>query len=163
MTVSNDSQLEKDGQIDTIINQVKGSRLLSYQLLLPKSERVTYHFTYGRHCLNVANNFTAYEELSKAYYMCHPKMLWHRREIMKYLIPAGLTVGIFPSSTMLQRTEAAGFADIFLPLCAAIKRGDFRLLRTTLFKYKRIYTDLKIYGYLNLRLESQVWRNFIRS
>ncbi|KAI9737425.1 MAG: hypothetical protein M1834_009579 [Cirrosporium novae-zelandiae] len=79
--------------------------------------------------------------------------------------PEGRRIGRFPSTTLLQREEAKGLPEKFLPLCRAISKGDLFTFRSLLapgspsalwFLQKRILLQLQN------RCEVLLWRSLIR-
>lgn len=133
--------------------------------LFPASQRVTFLYYLGRY--HFANNhfFRAQAALEGAYAQCHAQAVNQRRLILIYLIAANIVLGRFPSTALLKRSEAAGLAVKFEPLCTAISKGDIASFRR--------YTDLhsanadwflhkRILLQLSNRCEPLVWRSLAR-
>ena len=133
--------------------------------LFPAAQRVTFLYYLGRY--SFANNhfYRAQLALQAAYDQCHTQCTSQRRLILLYLIASNIILGRFPASRILQRPEAAGFAEKFQPICAAIAKGDLASFRkcTDLdapnaewFLQKRILLQL------SNRCETLVWRSLAR-
>ena len=133
--------------------------------LYPASQRVTFLYYLGRY--HFANNhfFRAQLALQAAYDQCDRRCPKQRHLILVYLITSNITLGRFPSSRLLQRTEAQGLREKFLPVCSAIKNGDLVTFRDLLrldnenagwFLSKRILLQL------SNRCETLVWRSLAR-
>lgn len=95
----------------------------------PASQRVTHLYYLGRYHFYNKHFYRAILSLQAAYDQCHKQAIQHRHLILRFLICANLILGRFPSQTLLQRPEAAGLGDKFLPICWAIKKGDLRSLK----------------------------------
>lgn len=93
--------------------------------LYPASQRVTYLYHLGRLYYNTNHFMRAQLCFAEAYAQCPSHYLSHRRLIISYWIPTNLLLGRFPSHHLLSRPEAAGLDQIFLPICHAIRKGDF--------------------------------------
>ncbi|KAK4186868.1 mitochondrial acetyl-CoA acetyltransferase [Podospora australis] len=93
--------------------------------LYPASQRVTYLYYLGRFHFDHNHFYLAHLCFEEAYRQCHPQFLKHRRQILTYWIPANILCARFPSMNLLSRPEAYGFADIFIPICAAVRSGNF--------------------------------------
>ncbi|KAL2000534.1 hypothetical protein VTN02DRAFT_2955 [Thermoascus thermophilus] len=135
---------------------------LSY---FPASQRVTYLYYLGRY--HFSNNlfFPAQIALQAAYDQCHRQALKQKHLILTYLIPCNIILGRFPSLALLQRPEAQGLAERFVPLCRLIARGDYIAFRRHLavdspdaewFARKGILLQLRN------RCEILVWRSLTR-
>ena len=131
----------------------------------PASQRVTFLYYLGRY--HFANNhfFRAQSALQACYDQCHSKCIKQRRKILIYLIASNIILGRFPSLKLLQREEANGLGDLFLPLCQAIKKGDL----TTFKQYLDLdnedaswFLQQRILLQLRNRCEVLVWRSLAR-
>ncbi|KAI9877668.1 MAG: hypothetical protein M1830_003148 [Pleopsidium flavum] len=133
--------------------------------LYPASQRVTYLYYLGRYLFSNNHFYRALLALQSAYDQCHARCPKQRRLILIYLITSNIILGRFPATSLLQRPEAEGLADKFLPLCQAIAKGDLASFRTLLsldsesadwFLSKRILLQLRN------RCEVVVWRSLAR-
>jgi hypothetical protein len=88
--------------------------------------------------------------------------LKHRRQILTYWIPANLLLGRFPSQNLLNRPEAAGFADIFIPICLAVRSGNFVAFHQALNLNRDWLWNKGFYLTFLYRLKPLVWRSFTR-
>lgn len=133
--------------------------------LFPASQRVTFLYYLGRY--HFANNhfFRAQLALQAAYNKCHRRCTEQRRLILIYLITSNIILGRFPSRKLLERTEAQGLGEMFLPVCNSIKKGDLVTFKSLLsldnvnagwFLSKRILLQL------SNRCEVLVWRSLAR-
>lgn len=135
---------------------------LSY---FPASQRVTYLYYLGRYLF--ANNlfFPAMTALQSAYDQCHKQALNQRGLILAYLISCNIILGRFPSNSLLQRPEARGLADAFLPLCQIIRRGDLSSFKSYLAvdsPHADWFAQKGILLQLRNRCEILVWRSLAR-
>ncbi|KAL4808065.1 hypothetical protein BDV18DRAFT_95744 [Aspergillus unguis] len=131
----------------------------------PASQRVTYLYYLGRYLLSNNLFFPAQIALQSAYNQCHQQAINQKRLVLTYLISCNIIMGRFPSSQLLQRPEAEGLADRFIPLCRLIARGDYIAFRehlsgnspaTEWFARKGILLPLRN------RCEIIVWRSLAR-
>ncbi|KAL4972203.1 hypothetical protein BDW66DRAFT_164324 [Aspergillus desertorum] len=131
----------------------------------PASQRVTYLYYLGRYLFSNNLFFPAQIALQSAYDQCHRQAINQKRLILTYLITCNIIMGRFPSLQLLQRPEAEGLADKFIPLCQLIARGDYIAFRdhltinspaTEWFARKGILLPLRN------RCEILVWRSLAR-
>jgi hypothetical protein len=131
----------------------------------PASQRVTYLQYLGRYLFSNNLFFPAQIALEAAYGQCHRQALNQKRVILTYLIPCNMIMGRFPSAELLQRPEAQGLAERFIPICRLIARGDYIAFREHLavdspemewFARKGILLALRN------RCEILVWRSLAR-
>ncbi len=92
--------------------------------IYPASQRVAYLYYLGRFLFSNNHFFRAQLALQAAYDQCHAQCIKQRRRIVVYLVTTNVILGRFPSPKLLQRPEAAGLKDKFLPICTAIAKGD---------------------------------------
>lgn len=135
--------------------------------LFPASQRVTYLYYLGRYLFANSHFFSAQLTLQSAYDQCHPRFLKQRRLILIYLVASNIILGRFPTSKLLQRPEAFGLSEKFLPLCSVLAKGDLASFRRLLslddandignwFLHKRILAQFKN------RCEVIIWRSLAR-
>ncbi|BCS17317.1 uncharacterized protein APUU_10145A [Aspergillus puulaauensis] len=131
----------------------------------PAGQRVTYLYYLGRYLFSNNLFFPAQIALQSAYDQCHHQAINQKRLILTYLISCNIVMGRFPSLNLLQRPEAQGLADKFIPLCQLIARGDYIAFRdhlsmnspaTEWFARKGILLPLRN------RCEIIVWRSLAR-
>ncbi|EGD97734.1 hypothetical protein TESG_05135 [Trichophyton tonsurans CBS 112818] len=131
----------------------------------PASQRVTYLYYLGRYLLSNNLFYPAMIVLEAAYNQCHRQALKQRGLILTYLIPCNIILGRFPSRTLLQRPEAEGLGDRFIPLCRYIAKGEIHAFRDYLsvsspsaewFARKGLLLPLRN------RCEILVWRSLTR-
>lgn len=131
----------------------------------PASQRVTYLYYLGRYLLSNNLFYPAMIALQSSYDQCHRQALSQRNLILTYLIPCNIVMGRFPSQTLLQRPEAQGLAEHFLPLCRLIVRGDYIAFRKHLSHScpgAQWFSKIGILLVLRNRCEILVWRSFCR-
>lgn len=131
----------------------------------PAAQRVTYLYYLGRYLFSNNLFFPAQIALQSAYDQCHHQAINQKRLILTYLISCNIVMGRFPSLHLLQRPEAQGLGDKFIPLCQLIARGDYIAFRdhlsmnspaTEWFARKGILLPLRN------RCEILVWRSLSR-
>ncbi|KAL4778973.1 hypothetical protein BJX76DRAFT_107694 [Aspergillus varians] len=131
----------------------------------PASQRVTYLYYLGRYLFSNNLFFPAQIALQSAYDQCHHQAINQKRLILTYLISCNIILGRFPSLHLLQRPEAEGLPEKFVPLCQLIARGDYIAFRdhltvkspaTEWFARKGILLPLRN------RCEILVWRSLSR-
>lgn len=133
--------------------------------LFPASQRVTFLYYLGRYLFANNHFYRAQLTLQAGYDQCHTRCLKQRRLILVYLITSNIILGRFPSTQLLQRPEAEGLGDRFLPICQVIAKGDLSMFRNLLsldndnadwFISRRILLQLRN------RCEILVWRSLAR-
>jgi hypothetical protein len=131
----------------------------------PASQRVTFLFYLGRYLFANSHFYRAQMALQAAYDQCHKQGIKQRRSILVYLITSSIVLGRFPSQNLLQRPEAAGLADRFIPLCQAIRKGDLTSFRRLLDLENQTATwflEKRILLHVKNRCEVLVWRSLAR-
>ena len=131
----------------------------------PAGQRVTYLFYLGRY--HFANNhfMRAQKVLNEAYRQCYSNFIGQRRKILVYLTSSLLILGRFPSEKILARPEAKGFAEYFMPICNAIKKGDitsFRILTNVEHPHAPWFLKWRVLLQIRNRCEVLVWRSLVR-
>ena len=135
--------------------------------LFPAAQRVTFLYYLGRYLFANNHFYRAHLALQAAYDQCHAQCISQRRLILLYLITSNIILGRFPSPQLLRRPEAAGFAERFQPVCAAIAKGDLASFR----KYMDLdaqnenaewFLQKRILLQLSNRCEILVWRSLAR-
>ena len=132
--------------------------------LYPASQRVTFLYYLGRFHFDHGHYLRAHMCFEEAFKQCPPRFQKHRRQILTYWIPANLLLGRFPSPThLLQRLpEAAGFADIYLPICRAVQTGNFVAFHQTLKASRDYLWEKGLYLTFLYKLKPLLWRSFTR-
>ncbi|KAK4099668.1 hypothetical protein N658DRAFT_508494 [Parathielavia hyrcaniae] len=130
--------------------------------LYPASQRVTFLYYLGRFNFDQGHYLRAHMCLEEAYRQCLSRFQKHRRQILTYWIPANLLLARFPSMALLQRPEAAGFAEIFLPICTAIRAGNFVAFHQALALSRDWLWEKGLYLTFLYRLKPLVWRSLGR-
>ncbi|MCJ1249300.1 hypothetical protein MMC30_006523 [Trapelia coarctata] len=131
----------------------------------PASQRVTHLYYLGRYHFYNKHFYRAMLSLQAAYDQCHKQAIKQRHLILRFLISSNLILGRFPSQTLLQRPEAAGLGDEFLPICWTIKRGDLKTFRELMdYNHKNASWFLQRRVFLQIRntCDIAVWRSLAR-
>jgi hypothetical protein len=133
----------------------------------PKRERVTYLYYLGRFFFQNSHFYRAQLALQQAYNEspARAECVRQRRQILVYLIASNIILGRFPSRALLERPEAQGLADRFLPVCLAIRNGDLTAFRKHLdFNGPNAdwFLHFRILLQLRNRCEVLLWRSLIR-
>ncbi|KAK4165206.1 protein CSN12 [Cladorrhinum sp. PSN259] len=134
--------------------------------LYPAAQRVTFLYYLGRFNFDHAHYYRAHLCFEEAYRQCHVAALSHKRKILTYWIPCNMLFGRFPSPQgLLSRPEAFGFAEIFMPICLAVRSGNFAQFYAALSSNPAAKNWLWAKGFylpFLYRLKSLVWRSFTR-
>ncbi|KAF4997398.1 hypothetical protein FGRMN_3889 [Fusarium graminum] len=130
--------------------------------LYPAAQRVTFLYYLGR--FNFSNNhyLRAALCLEQAYLQTPSQLASHRTNILTYLIPCNILIGRFPSQTLLQRQECQTLAPIFLPICQAIRSGNFIQFQHHLAQHETWLFDKGLLLTLSNRLRPLLWRSLGR-
>jgi len=130
--------------------------------LYPASQRVTYLYYLGRFYFDCGHFTRAHCCLEEAYRQCPVRFQKHRRLIVTYWIPTNLLLARFPSQALLRRPESAHLGEIFLPICSAIRTGNFIAFQQAMATHLSWLWDKGLYLTLLYRLRPLVWRSFTR-
>lgn len=133
--------------------------------LFPAAQRVTFLYYLGRYLFANNHFYRAQLALQTAYDQCHAQCISQRRLIFIYLTTSNIILGRFPSSRLLQRPEAAGLAEKFQPICAAIAKGDLASFRKYMdldAQHAEWFLQKRILLQLSNRCEVLVWRSLAR-
>ncbi|KAI7382070.1 hypothetical protein KC332_g16728, partial [Hortaea werneckii] len=134
--------------------------------IYPKSQRVTYLYYLGRYLWQNNHFYRAQLALQYAYDECpaRAECTRQRRHILVYLLASNIILGRFPSDHLFRRPEAQGLADLFLPLCRAIRAGDLAAFHHHLsFDHPHApwFLHFRILLQLRNRAEVLVWRSLV--
>lgn len=158
-------QCRKTRNATQIFEQISGNAppLAAY----PKSQRVTYLYYLGRFLFQHSHFYRAQLALEAAYSEspAHDQCTKQRRLILVYLITCNIILGRFPSSALLSRPEAQGFAERFQPLCLAIRSGNlasFYHLTSLSSPHAAWFLHYRILFQLQNRCEVLAWRSLVR-
>ncbi|RDA88707.1 hypothetical protein CP532_4092 [Ophiocordyceps camponoti-leonardi (nom. inval.)] len=130
--------------------------------LYPASQRVTYLYYLGRFNLSTSHYLRAALCLEQAYLQTPPQLVSHRANILTYLIPCNILIGRFPSALLLQRPEAQTLRPIFVPICEAVRSGNFINFQAHLAAHEAWLFDKGLYLPLCYRLRPLLWRSLAR-
>lgn len=130
--------------------------------LYPASQRVTFLYYLGR--FNLSNNhyLRAALCLEQAYLQTPSRLHTHRCNILTYLIPCNILLGRFPSDILLRRPEAQSLKPAFLPLCQAIRSGNFIQFQNQLAAHEPWLAEKGLLLPLTHRLRPLLWRCLAR-
>lgn len=131
--------------------------------IYPAAQRVTYLYYLGRYYFTWNHFHVANLVLSEAYRQCARAFVHHRRRILVPLIAANIIMGRFPTPQLLQRPEAQGLAEVFVPICQSIQRGNVAQFHTLVSvqdhaPYGLWLFNQKIVSQLRARCPILVWR-----
>ncbi|KAH0605796.1 uncharacterized protein H6S33_004253 [Morchella sextelata] len=152
----------------TIHTNINAASIPSYLHLYPKSDRCAYTYYLGRHHFFNAHFTTALSTLTTSYNLTRPADISQRRLLLLYMITSALILGKFPSESLLARPEAHGLAQMFYPICRAIRLGDFRGFRHALGDEgpetwrRQWWIRRELYLALRNRCQILLWRGLIR-
>ena len=128
----------------------------------PASERVAYLYYLGRFFFIHGHYVRASHALQDAYIQTPSVFVSHRTNILTYLIPTNMLIGLYPSQTLTQRPETQVLNDVYMPICHAIRIGDWVAFQDHLKEKWWWLWDRGIYIALNYRLRNQLWRTLSR-
>lgn len=130
--------------------------------LYPAAQRVTFLYYLGRFNFSNHHYNRAALCLQEAYLQTPPQLVSHRSNILTYLIPSNLLLGKFPSDTLLSRPEAQSLKPIFLPMCMAIRSGNFIQFQSHLAAHETWLFEKGLLLSLSNRLRPLLWRSLAR-
>lgn len=130
--------------------------------LYPAAQRVTFLYYLGRFNFSNQHYHRAALCLQEAYLQTPPQLVSHRSNILTYLIPSNLLLGRFPSTTLLSRPEAQSLKPIFLPMCMAIRSGNFVQFQSHLAAHEPWLFEKGLLLPLSNRLRPLLWRSLSR-
>jgi hypothetical protein len=125
---------------------------------LPKSIAVTFFFFWGKHCVFNHDLQQANEKLSWAFVNCPEKSTANRRQILLYLVPCKLRLGVLPTQQLLQTHDLVIFVDIV----RAIREGNVKLFTERMQEYSAEFIKMGTY-LLMMKLKFMVLRNLTKS
>lgn len=133
----------------------------------PKAQQCTYNYYLGRHSLysaseSAASLIPAFTALSTAYSLCPAVCPSQLRQILIYLIVAGILVGKMPNEGVWHRAEAYGLREIFYPIGQCVRKGDFRGFRNELRRNGDWLKKKGLYLILWSGCEDLLWRSLAR-
>lgn len=123
---------------------------------------MTFLYYLGRFNFDCDNFVRASQCLQEAYLQTPPALQQHRRLILTYLIPSNIMLGKFPTQSLLCRPEASALAPVFLPIMAAVCKGDFIAFQHAIATHERWLYRKGLLFTLMFRLRPLIWRSFIR-
>ncbi|KAG5992013.1 hypothetical protein E4U54_003768 [Claviceps lovelessii] len=130
--------------------------------LYPASQRVTFLYYLGRFNFSNQHYHRAALCLEQAYLQTPSQLVSHRANILTYLVPSNMLLGRFPSRSLMQRTEARSLQDVFLPLCQAVRSGNFVHFQAHLAAHEAWLFDKGLLLALTHRLRPMLWRSLAR-
>lgn len=130
--------------------------------LYPAAQRVTFLYYLGRFNFSNSHYLRAALCLEEAYLQTPPSFVSHRTNILTYLIPCNLLLGRFPSQILLQRPEAQSLVPVFVPLCQAIRSGNFMQFQSHLASQETWLFEKGLLLPLTHRLRPLLWRALSR-
>lgn len=130
--------------------------------LYPASQRVTYLYYLGRFNFSTSHYLRAALCLEQAYLQTPPQLVLHRANILTYLIPCNMLVGRFPAARLLDRPEARALQPVFVPLCQAIRAGNFIQFQSHFAAHESWLFEKGLYLPLAYRLRPLLWRSLAR-
>ncbi|KAH7328231.1 hypothetical protein B0I35DRAFT_12390 [Stachybotrys elegans] len=130
--------------------------------LYPAAQRVTFLYYLGRFNFSNHHYHRAALCLEQAYLQTPSQLVSHRTNILTYLIPCNLLLGRFPSNVLLQRTEAQPLKEVFLPICHAVRSGNFLLFQNHLAHHEKWLFEKGLLLTLSNRLRPLLWRALSR-
>ncbi|KAG5983479.1 hypothetical protein E4U55_008072 [Claviceps digitariae] len=130
--------------------------------LYPASQRVTFLYYLGRFNFSNQHYHRAALCLEQAYLQTPPQLVSHRANILTYLIPSNILLGRFPSQQLMQRPEAQPLQRVFLPLCQAVRSGNFVHFQSHLATHETWLFEKGLLLALTHRLRPMLWRSLAR-
>ncbi|KAG8425271.1 hypothetical protein J3458_001995 [Metarhizium acridum] len=130
--------------------------------LYPASQRVTFLYYLGRFNFSNQHYQRAALCLEQAYLQTPPPLVSHRTNILTYLIPCNILLGRFPSGALMQRPEAATLKSVFVPLCEAVRVGNFIQFQHHLSTHETWLFEKGLLLALTHRLRPLLWRSLAR-
>lgn len=130
--------------------------------IYPAAQRVTFLYYLGRFNFDCDQYVRAEKCLQEAYFQTPPPLVKHRARILTYLVASNIMLGRFPSASLLSRPDAAGLGNVFLPILAAVQKGNFIAFQEAVAANERWLYHKGLLFALQFRLRPLVWRSFTR-
>ncbi|KAA8914493.1 hypothetical protein FN846DRAFT_926467 [Sphaerosporella brunnea] len=161
-------KLNETSMIPTLQDHITAGQLpLSYPYFRNPT-LCTFFYYRGISLLRSCAFISAHQALQDAYSICHPGYISHRRKILIPLLASSILSGLFPRPELFNRPESPDLAELFLPLCYAIQKGDFRAFRHAMgiegparWKYTW-WEENRLLHILEGRANILLWRSLIR-
>ncbi|KAL7269060.1 hypothetical protein RUND412_008293 [Rhizina undulata] len=156
----------------TVVKNINAASIPSLLPNYPIADRCRFAYWVARYHF-LKHHFTpAFDLFTTAYDLLPGYFQKHRRNILVHLIACGIILGRFPSATILSLPEAHGLAEFFLPLCEALKLGNFRAFRQAIGDEegslggrairKEFWMKWNLYYTLRMRCKIMLWRSLFR-
>ena len=123
----------------------------------PIGQLVTYHYFVGRLSLLNSQFARAERQLSFAFTRCPASAHSNKRQILRYLVPVRLVLGVYPSPALLQKYDLPYYANI----CRAVHRGDLRAFERELDFHQQRFIRHGSYLLVE-RAQVITYRNFFK-
>ncbi|KAH9147070.1 hypothetical protein LEN26_004803 [Aphanomyces euteiches] len=122
-----------------------------------KRDQVTYQYYLGRIFMFEDQYHKAEECLEYAWRHCHSKYKRNKRQILQFLVPVKLILGVMPSQALLQTYSL----DEFLGISRAIQQGNIRDFNQSLDKFQDQFVLQGVYLLME-KLRPIVMRNLLK-
>lgn len=124
---------------------------------MPKAISVTFYFYWGKHCVFDNNLKDADEKLSWAFNNTPVNAKGNRRNILLYLVPCKLRLGVLPTQALLQEHDLFMFIDIV----RAIRDGNVALFTAKMEEHSADFIKMGTY-LLMMKLKFMVLRSLCK-
>mmetsp|Transcript_25624 Transcript_25624/g.59693 ORF Transcript_25624/g.59693 Transcript_25624/m.59693 type:complete len:408 (-) Transcript_25624:169-1392(-) len=124
---------------------------------LPKAISVSFYFFWGKFCVFSHEFRDADEKLTWAFNSCPAKSRQHRRNILLYLVPCKLRLGVLPTQELLQMYNL----NLFMGIVKAIREGNVQLFSEKMQEHAAEFLKMGTY-LLMMKLKFFVWRSLCK-
>ena len=123
----------------------------------PMSVQVTFKYFAGRMALYEMDILGAEEALDFVLTHCHKKAIKNRTLAVRYLVPAKLMLGTYPSEDLLKKYKLKEYINI----SKAIRDGNVKRFSEELERYEEVYIANGVYLIMD-KLRSITYRNLFK-
>ena len=123
----------------------------------PMSVQATFKYFAGRMALYQMEIVKAEENLQFVFMHCHKKSFKNRRLAIRYLTPAKMLLGTYPSEELLKKYQLKEYIEI----SRAVRTGNLKKFNEELAKYEELYISKGVYLVMD-KLRAVTYRNLFK-
>jgi len=123
----------------------------------PMSVQVTFNYYYGCMAFYKMNIQDAEKSLTFVVQNCHKDAIKNRMLALRYLVPARMLMGVYPTKELLEKYQLKEY----IKISDAIRNGDVKSYNEELEKYEELYISKGVYLVMD-KLKLIVYRNLFK-